>query len=563
MAHVTTYPCLTWVDYLDSKSNDPKIRYSIRKQAMIEAAAARKRSRRSATSRKQNSSQFQLYQHNHEAAEQELEDSPFQNDHLQRLRSDIAILDSTQSVLPVADTSELLFRGLHCLSDMPTAEWIPGSPSSTGFEAVRIRFDFDPVSLSGLSGLTPLHGGRAAARLFRDKPDHLLNMLRSRKWSYFEYLPSRFGQTQCLDDAVCCVASRVRQWINNPAEPDRLALELYSKAVRSLQAALENPALCRHPDVLCATEIMTIFELLDSGDDKLSTSHTTGVATLIEFRGPQGYQTDFEKALLLAQWGPIYAEAIHNNTPCFFEGPAWQATLQFILLGKQSYIPHADAYGAIMACSSATPSLFRSVRSVVCNTHETPHVVRETLLSRAYDLRCMIMDVGTSYGLTFTKLYGIETYSFVASEEAECTERYALLTAFATVLMGIERHIVALNPSLAVPMEKHAQQLAIQILDLERDASELDPRATLYLVYGVLRARVVLLTASEWRQETLFGIPNRMIAKPVFERWVGLDPSQNVSDEEWRDKYGKGRFPYKQNLGAHRCMEEENSEKGD
>ncbi|KAL8642604.1 MAG: hypothetical protein Q9226_008490 [Calogaya cf. arnoldii] len=486
------------------------------------------------------------------------ENSPFRKDHIQRLRSNSAILDSNRSILPVSDASESVFGGLHSLSDTPTAEWIPASPSSTGFEAVRIRFDFDPVSLSGL---TPLHGGRAATRTLHDKPDRLLDILRCRKLSYFEFLPSRFGQTRCLDDAVCCVASRVRQWINNPGEPDRLALELYSKAVRSLQAALENPVLCRHPHVLCATEIMTIFELLDSGRDILFTSHMSGVATLIEYRGPQGYQTDFEKSLLLAQWGSIYTEAMYNYTPSFLEGPAWQAKLHSIMLEKQPYLPYGDVYGAILACASATPDVFRSVRSVVCNTYETPHVVRETLLSRAYDLWCMVMDVGTNHGLTFTKVYGIEEYSFVASEEAECTERYELLGTFATILMQIERHIVALNPSLAVPMEKHAQQLAIQILDLERAASALRPRATLDLAHGALAAKVVLLTASEWRQETLLGTPNRVIAKPVFERWTGLSSSPQRAADDWRNEYGELQSPYKQDAGAQRCtgIEEENA----
>ncbi|KAL8855135.1 MAG: hypothetical protein Q9221_000041 [Calogaya cf. arnoldii] len=374
--------------------------------------------------------------------------------------------------------------------------------------------------------MTSLPDRRAPARHLRDRPDRLLDMLRCKRWSYFEYLPSRFGLTRCLDDAICCIAARVRQWINIPAEPDRQALGLYSKAVKSLQAALEDPVGCYHPDVLCATEIMAIFELLDSGRDMLSTSHTTGVATLIEYRGPQGYQTDFEKSLFFAHWCQIYCEAITNNTPCFLEAPAWQATLRSITLDKRPNITYADAYGAIWTCVSAFPSLFRSVRSVICSAQEAPHVVREALLSRAYDLRCIIMDVGTKHGLTFTKVYGIETYSFVMSdEEAKPIERYEVLGNLAIILMKVERHIVALNPSLAVPMEKHVQQLAIQVLDLGNAASEFHPQGTFHLAYQAVAARGVLLTASEWRHETLHQTPNRVIAKPVFERWVDLSSS--------------------------------------
>ena len=72
---------------------------------------------------------------------------------------------------------------------------------------------------------------------------------------------------------------------------------------------------------------MIIFELLDTGRDALSIPHIKGVETLIEFRGPQGYQTEFEKSLFLAQWAPLYTEAIHNSTHCLLEQQAWQATL--------------------------------------------------------------------------------------------------------------------------------------------------------------------------------------------------------------------------------------------
>ncbi len=547
MAHVAAEsPCWTWINSSDGlKSTSPKIRTLIRKQAMSKAAAARRRVRRSPPSKRQDSSQSRADQHTREIPEQISEISPIQDNDIQPLCPEAEGLHSNPLMLSASKASELVIGGLHQVSYMPRQEWIPASPSSTGFEAVRIAFDFDPTSLSCL---TDIHVGRATARPLRDKPDRLREILRCKRWSYYEYLPSRFGQSRCLDDAIRCIAARVRQWFNNSAGPNRSALELYSKAVESLQAALNDPVLCHHPNVLCATEVLSLFELLDSGWNMLSDNpYTKGAASLIEFRGPQGYQSDFEKSLLHAQWGAIYTEAIQNSASCFLDEPAWQATLQSILLEKSSCIPYADAYGPIWTCVGAMPNLFRSVRSLVCSTHEPPHAVRETFLSRAYDLRCLIMDVGTKYSLTFNKMDGLETYSFVLSDEAECTERYEILGALASILMEVERYIVALNPSLAVPMEKHAQRLAIQILDLQRVSSKCHPRAVLYLSYAALAARAVLLTASEWRHETLYRAPSSVIAKPVLERWVGLHSPQNLSDdEEWRDKYGETHLPFRQ-----------------
>lgn len=346
-----------------------------------------------------------------------------------------------------------------------------------------------------------------------------------------------------MDDAVQCVAARVRQWLDKPAGPNRLALELYSKAVRSLQAALEDPLLCCHPDVLCAAEIMIIFELLDTGRDALSTPHIKGVETLIEFRGPQGYQTEFEKSLFLAQSAPIYTEAIHNNAHCFLEKPAWQATLQSIIVEKSASLPYANGWATLWACMGAIPDLFRSIQLAVFDPYDASNGVQVILLARAYKLRSRMMDLGMENSLTSTKMRGTETYSFISPNDAEGTQRYEILGALAINLMKVERYIVALNPSSAVVMEAHAQQLAMQILDLEHAATKSNPQAILFLASKSCAARGVLLTASDWRYETLSQDPKTMIAKPVFERWVNLGPPERVADE-WRSKYGEKQYPF-------------------
>ncbi|KAL8894018.1 MAG: hypothetical protein Q9192_004700, partial [Flavoplaca navasiana] len=507
MAAVTKSPFLTWVNYSDGlRPKNPKIDTLIRRQAMSKAAAARRHRRHRPTWWRQDSFQLRVHPNNCEAAEEWSEVPQLQDVSSQLLRFDVGGLDSDWSMLGVHETSELI------VGDTPKPNWIPVSPSSTGFEAMRIRFDFDPI---GLSGLTRLHVSRATTRHLRGKPVRLLEILRARKSSYYDYLPSRFGHTKCLDDAVQCVAARVRQWLDKPAGPNRLALELYSKAVRSLQAALEDPLLCRHPDVLCAAEIMIIFELLDTGRDVLSTPHIKGVETLIEFRGPQGYRTEFEKSLFLAQCAPLYTQAIHNNTHCLLEQPAWQAALQSIIV--------------------------ENIQFAVFDPNEESNGVQAILLARAYQLRSRMMDVGMENGLTSTKMHGIETYSFMLPDDAEGTQRYEILGALAINLMKVERYIVALDPSSAVLMEAHAQQLAMQILDLEHAATNYYPQDMLFLASKSCAARGVLLTASDWRYETLSQDPKSMIAKPVFERWVSLGPPERVADE-WRKKYGEKQY---------------------
>ncbi|KAL8697867.1 MAG: hypothetical protein Q9224_002113 [Gallowayella concinna] len=407
---------------------------------------------------------------------------------------DIESLDSIEPVVSFAGYPGVANGGLHQLRGTQPADPIPASPSSTGYEAMRIRFDFDVVKLSGL---TAIHVGSATARHIRDKPDRLLEVLRSEQWSYFEYVPSRFGQTRCLDEAICCIAALVRQWITGVGKPDLVALELYSRALRSLQVALNDPFLYYKPDVPCATQIMSIFELLDPGRDVAKIPHTKGVATLIRLRGPQGYQTGFEKSLLLAQAGPLYTDAVQCNTYCFLEEPAWLDTYQSIFFERSASIPFADAYVSLWGIMGAILPLLRNVRSIVRNSREASIITRKSVLSRAFDLRSQLMIMGHKENLAFTKAYGTTTYSFILQEETQSNARLEILGAFAINLMRVERLIVALDSNLTVPMEAHAQQLASQMLALERDAMKTSSRAALFLACKTIAARATLLTASE------------------------------------------------------------------
>ncbi|KAL8820148.1 MAG: hypothetical protein Q9223_001565 [Gallowayella weberi] len=231
--------------------------------------------------------------------------------------------------------------------------WIPASPPSTGYEAMRIRYDFDVLNLSSL---TALPFGRVTSQPLQEKPSRLLDVMRFRQWSYFSYIPWRYGNTPCLDDAVCCVAARVRQWITNPGKPNARVLFLYSKALKSLQAALDDTSQRFEADVLCATEVLSIFELLDVNQIDPWVTHAAGAATLIQLRGPHRYNTNFEKALFLGQAGPIITETFFNLSPCFLEEPLWQDLFARATLGKSVFSTYSDSFVRAWASVSRVPA---------------------------------------------------------------------------------------------------------------------------------------------------------------------------------------------------------------
>ncbi|KAL8712812.1 MAG: hypothetical protein Q9220_003020 [cf. Caloplaca sp. 1 TL-2023] len=529
---------LEWINSLDGKvPSSPTTRATIRKRAMINAVAARKRSGQYSNP---NRRQYPIYLDVPAQLEPVTDIVSLPTD---KHRSEPCRNEASVQILPHG--SKLAAQRQQWVSRLPTATWIPASPSSTGYEAMRICYDFDVVTLSGF---TDLHTGRATAQPLHERPDCLQKIMMCKQWSYFTYIPSRFGNTRCLDDAVCCVAARVRQWITDPGRPSHAVIQLYAKAVKSLQAALNDPLQCILPDVLCATEVLAIFELLDSERMKLWVRHAAGAAALIKLRGPTGYQTNYEQALFIAQVGPIYTEAMLKVSHCFLEEPRWQATLRSIVLQRKLFLLPGGLILRIWACICEIPGLYGLVRTALQHPENLSAQKRNYILSRAQAVRSRLMRIGTDENLAVTRSSGPIEFSFLPPERTGTDMRFETLGVFATNLMKVERLIVTLDASLAVPLEAHAQQLAVQVMNLEKWANRTNPRAVLLLALKLLAAKGTLLTADEWRAETRSRAPGAVMAEAVFERWVGLSCPFRVA-REYKDLNGYWCL-YPEDVGA-------------
>jgi hypothetical protein len=183
------------------------------------------------------------------------------------------------------------------------SESIPVGLSPKGYELTSMKSDFDILDLSTLS---TLHLNRAARGALSKNPYHLIYQLRSfRQWSYLSFLPSLYGQIPCLSDATDCVIARARQIISPNRKWEAAVITFYVKALDSLQKALDCPKQRYKPEVLCATEILALYELLDPAGETAWVRHAAGAARLIQLRGPKNYNTEFEKALFMAHTGAI------------------------------------------------------------------------------------------------------------------------------------------------------------------------------------------------------------------------------------------------------------------
>jgi hypothetical protein len=89
------------------------------------------------------------------------------------------------------------------------------------------------------------------------------------------FIPSRYGQVSSLSHATDCVVAKLRQIIQPPncmsARGEAIVLSHYSKALRALQAALDDETQQLTPETLCATELLGVFEVFQALNR--STSH--------------------------------------------------------------------------------------------------------------------------------------------------------------------------------------------------------------------------------------------------------------------------------------------------
>jgi hypothetical protein len=147
------------------------------------------------------------------------------------------------------------------LSRIPAIE-CPSPPqnlSARGYELTSMKSDFDILDLSTLSSL---HVNRAARAALSQNPFQLIHQLRTfKQFSYLSYLPSRYGQMPCLSDATDCVIARARQIISPGKNWEAAVIAFYVKALDSLQKALDSPETRFMPEVLCATEILALYEV--------------------------------------------------------------------------------------------------------------------------------------------------------------------------------------------------------------------------------------------------------------------------------------------------------------
>lgn len=291
---------------------DLAVRNLIRKQAMKKASAARKKD---GNYGKHNLRQFPVFVCNPENTPieptveiVEVKDSPTHKKSISPPAHDvIAALPPKpkDSRLHNQKKEKGLLKRQQWLAKLSLAESLSTGMSAKGYELTSMKHDFNILELSTLA---TLHVGRFTRSELFSNPNHLIAQLRSKydpQFTYLSFLPSRYDQVGVLSDAADCVIARARYIVSPNKVWESAVITFYVRALHSLQKALDDPKQRFSAEVLCATEILALYELLDPSGTEAWVRHTAGAARLIQVRGPKSYNSDFEKALFMGHTVPI------------------------------------------------------------------------------------------------------------------------------------------------------------------------------------------------------------------------------------------------------------------
>ncbi|KAL7791585.1 hypothetical protein V8C37DRAFT_382165 [Trichoderma ceciliae] len=395
---------------------------------------------------------------------------------------------------------------------------VPASLACCPYERMRIQYNFD---LLDLSQLTSFHISYATASTLANKPTMLTEILGHRHWSYLNYLPGRIGHNRALDKAAACVAARAQQLLVSPSEPvSGYILKLYSSALMALQAELQCPDTCVRPDVLCATELLGIYELLKMSTEYAWNYHSSGATALIKLRGPGRCESDFEKALLLSHVGQIFHEALNFNQSCFLSDDAWQAALRSIPTNDNLFSDRSEPIISLLTIVCRVPEYFHKTTQIVCiNRDDTPDYLIDDVRNNLYQLHRSIL-------LWQNRYFGSNAVGCPSMRIDTDRQHEALGFSFAVSII-INRLLFCLDPVANASCEETAQKFASKILLIEKEGLSTESQAELFMAIKLGVAKVTHATAARWRDwhmntQVEPAIGSHILPRRIFVDWCRM-----------------------------------------
>lgn len=311
------------------------------------------------------------------------------------------------------------------------------------------------VNFEDVLKVASFHIRRTAAQIVRLHPDRTLDALRCRQWCSVSSTFASLGRSPYLDSAIACVVSKVQQVISGTASQEKM-LYCYTEALHLLRAAVLQPRQHDRADMLAATQLLAIYEMMDFPENVFWTQHVAGAAAMAKALGCGGAGDSMQAA-------PMFVEALLSDDEAFFESRHWKSLLHVITTK-----PHADPQ-----MKAETIACFTTLRSIFADSHaaarkDADWSTRFELLSRAHELREQFMLLIVQNKERFLE----------ARRTATIPRGCDFLGLCLVSLMVLDKQILCLRQNnwyRGTDIEHETQSLCILMVDLELSTTEFHP----------------------------------------------------------------------------------------
>jgi hypothetical protein len=238
--------------------------------------------------------------------------------------------------------------------------------------------------------------------------------------------------------------------------------------------------------------------------------HINGSALVIQRRTPSRFKTDYEKMLFHAHIGPIFTEALMNNSPCYLEQPEWMALYESLIQETPWLTDRSEIVirirMRILSLTSVLPAVTAALKP---DSYDEGTLL--TLELKARETHAAILQHLESY-----KAHVVRT-SMAHAPQSELALRREVFGTALEVLCVYKRILASFCEAERAQLEVEAQALAKLIFDLQKQPA---PRHSwIYSAHEKGVAAVIQETREEWeRDASEVGAGERW--RVACERWA-------------------------------------------
>ncbi|KAK4936104.1 hypothetical protein LTR10_022948 [Elasticomyces elasticus] len=346
---------------------------------------------------------------------------------------------------------------------------------------------------------------------------------------YLDHVPARLGENEALDTATDAFMVGMRRFPNPTSGIDltSIMLEKYTSALAALRNCLDNPAIARAPETLCAVLLLLNCQQFMWHPTGTTTSHGEGAAQIIKLRGgPERYDS-FEGQMLLALRGVVLLESLFNDR-IYFTDQEW---IDMFASKTTALAPE----GLAVQSFTRLPNIMRRAKVVLQDVvhHATElHYLRTAAAHLRADLEKFIVEARQRLAAVQETADPHNSARNIHLNLVHCHYLRTYAFGLALVLMVNEVRI-AMSPDPADVMAE-SQTFAVEILRLAQLANQYRP-----LGAGALK---VCLIGAEIAASDL---ATRLAAKQMrLEYYTDFRPLQQCDFDEPKLICGRTMSPW-------------------